>query len=63
MNSPILDIAIVLVFTYLLLSIIASSAYEIIITKLRARNMMLKEAISKLFFDDAMINAYIKNNS
>jgi hypothetical protein len=56
MNSPILDIAIVLVFTYLLLSIIASSAYEIIITKLRARNMMLKEAISKLFFDDAWKN-------
>lgn len=51
MNSPILDIAIVLVFTYLLLSIMASSIYEVVITTLRARNKMLKDAINNLFFD------------
>ena len=52
MNSPILDIAIVLVFTYLLLSIMASSIYELVITTLRARNKMLKDAINNLFFDE-----------
>lgn len=51
MNSPILDIAIVLVFTYLLLSIMASSIYEMIITYLKARNKMLKQAINTMFFD------------
>lgn len=52
MNSPILDLAIVLIFTYLLLSIIASTIYEAFLTVLKARNKMLKHAFSLLFFDD-----------
>jgi hypothetical protein len=52
MNSPILDLAIVLIFTYLLLSIISSTVYEAFLTIKRARNKMLKHALQKLFFDD-----------
>lgn len=53
MNSPILDLAVVLVFTYLLLSIIASTLYEIVLTSIRARSKMLFKAFKTLFFDEA----------
>lgn len=56
MNSPIIDMAIVLFFTYLLLSIVASTIYEAILTRTRARSDMLKEAFKKLFFDDEWRN-------
>lgn len=52
MNSPIIDMAIVLFFTYLLLSVIASTVYEAILTRTRARGEMLLEAFQKLFFDE-----------
>lgn len=52
MNSPILDLGIVLIFTYLLLSIIASTIYEAFLTLLKARGKMLKHAFKTLFFDE-----------
>lgn len=52
MNSPMLDLVIVLGFTYLLLSILASTIYEGVITRLRARGHSLKDAIDTLFFCD-----------
>lgn len=52
MNSPILDLGIVLIFTYLLLSIISSTIYEAFLTLRKARGKMLKHAFKTLFFDE-----------
>jgi hypothetical protein len=51
-NSPILDIAIVLCFTYFMLSLIVTSLNEILLTKMALRGKLLKEAIMNLYFDD-----------
>jgi len=56
MNSPIIDLAVVLIFTYLLLSIISSTLYEVFLTIGRARSKMLKHALNNLFFDDEWRN-------
>lgn len=60
MNSPILDLALVLIFTYLLLSIISSTLYEMVLTIIRARSKMLFKAFKNLFFDDVWRNETYK---
>jgi hypothetical protein len=51
LNSPILDLAIALSFTYFLMALITSTINEVILTRSRARNKMLEESVNKLFFD------------
>lgn len=65
MNSPILDLGIVLIFTYLLLSIISSTIYEAFLTLRKARGKMLKHAFKTLFFDEewrATTSKYLINS-
>lgn len=65
MNSPILDLGIVLIFTYLLLSIISSTIYEAFLTLRKARGKMLKHAFKTLFFDEewrAVTSRYLINS-
>lgn len=51
MNLQLIEIAIGLVFVYLLLSIFAMAVMEMISTFLRMRGEMLKTTIGKMFFD------------
>lgn len=51
-NSPILDIALTLVFIYFMLGLIVSSLNEIVMSFLKKRQAFLKEAISELLFDE-----------
>lgn len=51
LNSPVLDLAIALSFTYFLLGLIVSTIHESILTATKSRNNLLKEAINNLFFD------------
>jgi hypothetical protein len=57
-NSPILDIAIVLVFTYFILALIVSSINEGIMTITRQRSAFLKKAMQNLLFDDNWDKVY-----
>jgi hypothetical protein len=48
-NFPILDLVIGMVFVYFLVSIISSSAIEIILTGMKARATLLKEWLFEIF--------------
>ena len=50
-NSPVLDIAIVLCFTYFIGSIIVTSLNEFILSMMSKRGKVLKQALETLFFD------------
>jgi hypothetical protein len=52
MNTSIVDLAVVLMFSYLLLSIIASTIHELFLTIIKARSRMLSKALSNMFFDE-----------
>lgn len=52
LNSPILDIAITLIFIYFLLGLIISSVNEIIMSFIKKRQNLLKIAINELIYDD-----------
>lgn len=51
LNSPILDLAIALSFTYFLLGLIVSTIHESILSATKSRNKLLKNALNTLFFD------------
>src|SRR5437870_4656252 len=51
-NSPILDIALTLVFIYFILGLIISSLNEIVMSLLKKRQEFLKIAIHGLLFDE-----------
>jgi hypothetical protein len=51
-NSPIIDVAITLSFTYFMLSLIISAFNEFVYSLLSKRGKMLKQAICDLLFDD-----------
>ena len=52
MNTSIVDLAVVLTFSYLLLSIIASTIHELFLTLIKARSRMLLKALNNMFFDE-----------
>ena len=52
LNTPILDVAVALAFTYLLIAIIISSINEWIQSLTKRRSTDLKDTIEKLLFDD-----------
>jgi hypothetical protein len=52
MNTSIVDLAVVLMFSYLLLSIIASTIHELFLTLIKARSRMLLKALNNMFFDE-----------
>ena len=53
-NSPILDVAIGMIFVYLLLSLLATAAQEVIASQTRDRGKLLRQSISTLLYDDIL---------
>ncbi len=52
LNSPLLDVAISLIFIYLLVALMVTGVTEFVFTFRRTKSKLLKNAIQKLFYDE-----------
>jgi len=55
LNSPILDVALSLIFIYLLVALMVTGVTQFIFSLRQTKSVLLKDAINNLFYNTALI--------